>query len=66
MYFVGHNPFIPEVVNNTNMTKVRFYCTVTKEMAQWVDDRIKIRKFHNRSHAVEVALAKLIESEKGE
>ena len=38
--------------------------TVDKEIVEWIDEQVKTQRFRNRSHAVEVALRKLIESEK--
>jgi Arc/MetJ-type ribon-helix-helix transcriptional regulator len=40
--------------------------TVEKTLVGWIDAQVKTQRFRNRSHAVEVALRKYIESEKKE
>lgn len=42
-----------------NTTKTRFDITVDKKLTDWVDEKVKERKFANRSHAVDVALMEL-------
>jgi len=37
--------------------------TVDKELIQWIDQEVKKRRFRNRSHAIESAIAKLKEKE---
>lgn len=36
--------------------------TVPKDLIAWIDQQVKARKFHHRSHAVEVALLELKKS----
>jgi len=46
--------------------KAKMSVTVERTLVDWIDEQIKTMRFRNRSHAVEVALAKFIESEKKE
>jgi len=46
------------------MPRAKVSVTVDSELIEWVDKEVKTRRFRNRSHAVEVALAKFIETEK--
>lgn len=48
------------------MPKIPISVTVEKKYVEWVDKQIEALRFRNRSHAVEYALAKLVESEKKE
>ena len=47
-----------------SMPKIPISVTVEKRYVEWMDEGIKSLRFRNRSHAVEYALAKLIENEK--
>lgn len=46
--------------------RVKMSVTIDQELMKWVDERIKKRIFRNRSHALEYALAELIERRKAE
>lgn len=46
--------------------KAKMSVTVERRLVDWIDEQIKTMRFRNRSHAVEVALVKFIESEKKE
>jgi len=48
------------------MPKTPISVTVEKKYIEWVDKQIESLRFRNRSHAVEYALAKLIEFDKKE
>ena len=48
------------------MPKIPISVTVEKKYVEWVDKQIETLRFRNRSHAVEYALAKLIELDKKE
>ena len=48
------------------MPKVRVYATIREDFVKWIDEQVKKLRFANRSHAIEYALAKLIESEEKE
>lgn len=37
--------------------------TIDKELVEWIDREVTKRRFRNRSHGVEVAVAKLKERE---
>lgn len=37
--------------------------TVDQELIEWIDREVEKRRFRNRSHAIEYAIAKLKESE---
>jgi len=39
--------------------------TVEKKLVDWVDRQVETQRFRNRSHAVELALMKFVEAEKG-
>jgi Arc/MetJ-type ribon-helix-helix transcriptional regulator len=45
------------------VSKIRLQVTVREEMVQWIDQQVEKLRFATRSHAIEYALAKLIESE---
>jgi len=47
-----------------DMTKVKISVTVERSIVEWMDREVKSLRFRNKSHAVEYALAKLIEAEK--
>ena len=44
--------------------KAKISVTVDKKIVDWIDERVKTQRFRNRSHAVELALMKFIESDK--
>jgi len=39
--------------------KVHVHATIDKDLVKWMDARIKDKKYHNRTHALEVALMEL-------
>jgi len=43
------------------MIRVRVTVTVDNELVQWIDAEVKTKRFRNRSHAIEYAIAKLKE-----
>lgn len=45
------------------MPKKRLYATVREDLVEWIDKEVKKLRFANRSHAIEYAISKLIESE---
>lgn len=44
--------------------KLNISATIDTELVEWIDTKIKDRTFRNRSHALEVAAARLMESMK--
>jgi Arc/MetJ-type ribon-helix-helix transcriptional regulator len=46
-----------------NMPKQKVTVTIEKRLLEWVDKEILKFRFRNRSHALEYALAKLMETE---
>jgi Arc/MetJ-type ribon-helix-helix transcriptional regulator len=44
--------------------KSKISVTVEKKIVAWIDQEVETQRFRNRSHAVEVALMKFIETEK--
>jgi Arc/MetJ-type ribon-helix-helix transcriptional regulator len=44
--------------------KSKISVTVDKKIVEWMDKQVETQRFRNRSHAVEVALMKFIETEK--
>jgi len=46
------------------MPKVRLQITMREDLVKWIDEQVKKLRFASRSHAIEYAIAKLIESEK--
>ena len=48
------------------MPKVRVYVTIREDLVKWIDEQVQKLRFANRSHAIEYAIAKLIETEKKE
>jgi len=46
--------------------KAKISVTVDREIVEWIDAQVKTQRFRNRSHAVELALMKFIQSEKKE
>jgi len=47
-----------------SMPKQKVTVTIEKRLLEWVDTEVEKFRFRNRSHALEYALAKLMESEK--
>lgn len=47
-----------------SMPKQKVTVTIEKRLLEWVDKEIAKFRFRNRSHALEYALAKLMETEK--
>jgi len=43
--------------------KAKMSITVDADLVHWIDAQVKTLRFRNRSHAVEVALRKFLESE---
>ena len=43
------------------MSRVKVTATVDKELITWIDQEVEKRRFRNRSHAIEYAIAKLKE-----
>lgn len=41
---------------------MRVTITVDKELIEWIDKEVDSRRFRNRSHAIEYAIAKLKEA----
>lgn len=52
------------MLNMDDMTKQKVTVTIEKRLLEWVNKEVSSLRFHNRSHAFEYALAKLIEAEK--
>ena len=44
--------------------KVRVTATIDQELTDWIDEQIKLRRFASRSHALEVAVSELMNTEK--
>ncbi len=44
--------------------RVRIFGTVPKDLYDWVQEQIESGRFHNQSHALEIALKRLREDEK--
>jgi Arc/MetJ-type ribon-helix-helix transcriptional regulator len=47
-----------------NAMKSKISVTVDKQIVEWMDRQVHTQRFRNRSHAVEVALMRFMESEK--
>jgi Arc/MetJ-type ribon-helix-helix transcriptional regulator len=45
--------------------KTKISVTVDSKTVEWIDSQVKTQRFRNRSHAVEIALMRFIEKEKG-
>jgi len=45
------------------MVRMKVTATVDKELIDWIDGEVEKRRFRNRSHAIEYAIAKLKEME---
>ena len=48
--------------NTMTPPKLNISATIDAELVEWMDTKIKDRTFRNRSHALEVAAARLMES----
>lgn len=48
------------------MPRIRVFATIREDVLRWVDQQVDRTRFRNRSHAIEYALIKLMESEKKE
>ena len=48
------------------MSKIKTSVALDDKLLKWVDKQIKIKRFANRTHAIEYALQQLVESEKSE
>jgi Arc/MetJ-type ribon-helix-helix transcriptional regulator len=46
------------------MSKLKTSVAIEKELLDWIDKQVKIKRFANRTHAIEYALQKLKEEEK--
>lgn len=46
------------------MAKIRIYATIREDLVKWIDQQVEKLRFANRSHALEYAIAKLMEKEK--
>ena len=44
------------------MNRVKVTATIDKELITWIDEEVEKRRFRNRSHAIEYAIAKLKET----
>jgi len=45
------------------MVRMKVTATIDNELVEWLDREVEKRRFRNRSHAIEYAIAKLKESE---
>ena len=43
------------------MLRMKVTATIDKELVEWLDGEVDKRRFRNRSHAIEYAIAKLKE-----
>jgi len=48
------------------MSRIRVFATIREDVLKWVDQQVENTRFRNRSHALEYALIKLMETEKKE
>jgi len=46
------------------MVRAKMSVTIDEELVKWIDEQIRRRRFRNRSHALEWALARVIEEER--
>jgi Arc/MetJ-type ribon-helix-helix transcriptional regulator len=53
-----------ETTELIEMGKLRLQVTVREDFVSWIDSQVKKLRFANRSHAIEYALAQLIEKDK--
>jgi Arc/MetJ-type ribon-helix-helix transcriptional regulator len=44
--------------------KAKMSVTVDRKIVDWIDEQVRTQRFRNRSHAVEVALMKYLQTEK--
>lgn len=44
-----------------SLTKVKLSITIDNELVKWIDSMIKQKRFANRSHGIEYAVARLEE-----
>ncbi len=42
----------------TPLAKVKVSVTIDRELVRWVEGQVKAKRFRNRSHAIEWALAR--------
>jgi len=52
------------MIRNMENMKAKISVTVDRKIVEWIDEQVKTQRFRNRSHAVELALMRFIESEK--
>lgn len=45
-----------------NMKRVRVFATIREDVEKWIQKEVETGRFRNRSHAIEYALLKLMES----
>lgn len=55
---------IKELIKNMENMKAKISVTVDRKIVEWIDEQVKTQRFRNRSHAVELALMRFIETEK--
>lgn len=55
---------IKEMIINMENMKAKISVTVDRKIVEWIDEQVKTQRFRNRSHAVELALMRFIETEK--
>ena len=48
------------------MVRVKVSVTIDRELVRWIDKQIETKRFRNRSHAIEWALAKITEDKPNE
>lgn len=53
-----------ENLEENAVVRAKISVTVDSELVKWVDEQVKAKRFRNRSHAVEWALARFAEEEK--
>ena len=46
--------------------KIKTSISLDKDQIKWVDEKIEIKRFANRTHAIEYAIQRLIEQEEKE
>jgi len=55
---------IKEMIRNMENMKAKISVTVDRKIVEWIDEQVKTQRFRNRSHAVELALMRFIETER--
>ena len=45
------------------MVRMKVTATIDNDLVEWLDGEVEKRRFRNRSHAIEYAIAKLKENE---